>query len=76
MIEKIHITCNDRVDWKDNFDVSSHELSPFLITIIRTMANADILYMDARPRIKNKSLKGYWGLYGMNIIISTFNCLF
>ena len=48
-----HITCNDRVDLKDKFDVSSHELSPFLITIILTTANADVLYNDVRPDIEN-----------------------
>ena len=48
-----HITCNDRVDLKHKFDVSSQELSPFLITIILTTANADVLYNDVRPEIEN-----------------------
>ena len=47
------MTCNDRVDLKDKFDVSSHELSPFLITIILTTANADVLHKDASPNIEN-----------------------
>ena len=46
------IICNDLVDLKDRFDVSSHELSPFLITIILTTANDEILYKDARPMIQ------------------------
>ena len=52
MIAKSHIICNDRVDLKDRFDVSSHELSPFLITIILTTANDEILYKDASPMIQ------------------------
>ena len=53
-----HIICNDRVDLKDRFDDSSHELSPFLITIILTTANAEMLYNDARPEKYE-----FWGYY-------------
>ena len=62
IIAKGHIICSDRVDLKDRFDDSSHELSPFLITIILTTANADMLYNDARPKTKLFSFNEHYFL--------------
>ena len=57
-----HITCSDRVVLKDRFDDSSHELSPFLITIILTTANAEMLYNDAKPKTKIFSFNEHYFL--------------
>ena len=59
-IAKGHIICSDRVVLKDRFDDSSHELSPFLITIILTTANAEMLYNDAKPKTK---IFSFWALF-------------